>query len=278
MKTTLPSENTEHRIKKNNVKSSNINYLFPGLKVGIIIPAFNEEMNIGGTLAQIPKNISEELEIIVVDDGSSDNTISIANKYNITLLKHPKNRGNGAATKTGLEFCKDRDHKIAIILDADGQHNPKYISDFIIPIMEDSIEFVIGNRFQHYYNMDINRKLCSKLMTAFYFLFLHRKIADPTNGYRALSSELIQNLEFESEYSLTQEMLFKIVPTYKYKQIPIKVNPRGQGESFIKIKNYLLKIVLLFIKFYIFPKIKRLTHKILSEEFRNRVKTYYLKT
>jgi len=278
LKTTLPSEKSEYNTKKLNVKTSDTKYLFPGLKIGVVIPAYNEEMNIGETLSQIPKNISDKLNVIVVDDGSSDKTSEMASQFDITLLKHPINRGNGAATKTGLEFCKEKELEIAIILDADGQHHPKYISDFVKPIMEDSIEFVIGNRFRYYYDMDNNRKLCSKLMTAFYFLFLHKKIADPTNGYRALSSKLIQNIEFESEYSLTQEMLFKIVPFYKYKEIPIKVNPRDHGESFIKLKNYLLKIVLLFIKFYIFTKIKRLTHKILSEDFRNRVKTYYLKT
>ncbi|MFX0030320.1 MAG: glycosyltransferase family 2 protein [Candidatus Hermodarchaeota archaeon] len=278
MKSTLPSEKPEYNTKKHNEKTSNVNYLFPGLKVGVIIPAYNEEMNIGKTLTQIPKNISDKLNVIVVDDGSSDRTCEIVRDFEVILLKHPRNRGNGAATKTGLDYCRENMHEIAIILDADGQHHPKYISDFIKPIMEDTIEFVVGNRFRYYYDMDINRKLCSKLMTAFYLLFLRKKIADPTNGYRALSYNLIQDIEFESEYSLTQEMLFKIIPYYKYKEIPIKVNPRDHGESFIKIKNYLLKIVLLFIKFYIFPKIKRLTHKILSEDFRNRVKTYYLKT
>lgn len=253
-------------------------YRFQGLKVGVVIPAFNEELNIGKTLDQIPNNVSDKLSVIVVDDGSKDKTSEIVSQYNITLLKHPKNRGNGAATKTGLEYCRENNMDIAIILDADGQHPPKYISNFITPILEDSIEFVIGNRFKYYYDMDPNRKLCSKLMTAFYFLFLRRKISDPTNGFRALSSKLLQELEFESEYSLTQEMLFKIVPYYKYKEIAIKLKPRDQGESFIKIKNYLLKIVLLFIKFYVFPKIKRITHKIFSEEFRNRAKTYYLKT
>lgn len=255
-----------------------MNYNFPSIKIGVVIPAFNEELNIGKTLEQIPKNISDQLEIIVIDDGSIDKTSKIAKKYDVTLLKHPKNRGNGAATNTGLTYCKNNKCDIAVILDADGQHDPKDISSFIKPILEDSIDFVIGNRFKYYYDMQPKRKLCSKLMTAFYFLFFHKKVSDPTNGYRALSLKLLQELELESEYSVTQEMLYKIVPFYKYKQLPIKVKPRTEGESFISIKNYLLKIVLLFLKFYIFPKIQKFTHKVLTEEFRKRIKTYYLKT
>ena len=236
-----------------------MNYLFPNLKVGVVIPAYNEELNIGKTLEQIPKNISDQLNVIVIDDGSVDNTSEIVNHYNVTLLKHPENRGNGAATTTGLIYCKNNNYDIAVILDADGQHNPKDISNFIKPILEDSIDFVIGNRFKYYYDMQPKRKLCSKLVTAFYFVFLHKKVADPTNGYRALSSNLLKELELESEYSVTQEMLYKIIPFYKYKQLPIKVKPRTEGESFISIKNYLLKIVLLLLKFYIFPKIRKFT-------------------
>jgi len=255
-----------------------MNYLFSNLKVGIVIPAYNEEFNIGNTLNQIPKNISSQLNVIVVDDGSSDNTIEVASSYNVTLLKHPLNRGNGAATKTGLEYCRDNDLDITVILDADGQHDPKYISHFIKPILDNGTDFVIGNRFKYHYDMEPKRKLCSKLMTAFYFVFLRKKVADPTNGYRALSAKILKELEFESEYSLTQEMLYKIIPSYKYEQLPIKVNPRTQGHSFISIKHYLVKIVLLFLKFYIFPKVKKITHTLMSDEFRRRVKTYYLKT
>ncbi|MFW9772581.1 MAG: glycosyltransferase family 2 protein [Candidatus Heimdallarchaeota archaeon] len=261
-----------------NSKSHTMNFLFPNLKVGVIIPAYNEELNIGKTLEQIPKNISNKLSVIVVDDGSADKTSEIASSYNVVLLKHPENRGNGAATKTGLEFCKQEEVDLAIILDADGQHDPKYLCDFIRPIIEDSVEFVIGNRFKYYYDMVPKRKLSSKLMTAFYFIFLRRKVADPTNGYRSLSKKLVQELEFESEYSLTQEMLYKIIPFYNYKQIPIKVNPRTQGDSFISIRDYLRKIILLFLKFYIFPKVQKITHKLMSDEFRIRAKSYYLKT
>ena len=278
MKTLLPSKKSNVQLGNEKKISAEKDYLFPSLKIGIVIPAYNEELNIGATLEQIPVDISDKLKIIVVDDGSIDNTSDIALNYDITLLKHPKNRGNGAATKTGLDYCRERNLDLVVILDADGQHDPKYISDFVKPILEDGTDFVIGNRFKYYYNMQPKRKVCSKLMTAFYLIFLRKKVADPTNGYRALSSKLLQELDFESEYSLTQEMLYKVIPYYRYKEIPIKVNPRTQGHSFINIRNYLRKIILLFLKFYIFPKVKKITHMILSDDFRNRVKTYYLKT
>lgn len=256
----------------------NINYIYPGLKIGVVIPAYNEEFNIGKTLEQIPNNISDKFDVMVVDDGSVDKTSEIASNYNITLIKHSQNRGYGAAVRTGLDFCRNKKVDVVIILDADGQHDPKYIQDFIKPIVEDNIDFVLGNRFKYYYEIETYKKLCLKIMTAFYMVFLHKKVMDPTNGYRALTSKVLEDLELESEYSISQEMLFKIIPYYNYKQIPIVVKQRDHGKSFIKMKNYFSKIILLAIKYYIFPRIRKITHKIMSEDFRNRVKRYILKT
>lgn len=271
MKTLLPSQKSNYDSTKMNKKEQYADYLFPDLRISVVIPAYNEEMNIGKTLARIPKNISNKMEVVVIDDGSVDNTYQLASKYDVNIIRHPKNRGNGAATKTGLNYCKKRKCDIAIILDGDGQHDPKYMSKFIEPIFKDSIDFVIGNRFTYQYKMNAYRKLCSKLMTAFYFLLLRKKISDPTNGYRALSSKLINNIGFESEYSLTQEMLFKIIPKYNFKEIPVKVKQREHGESFLKLKNYFTKIILFFIKYYIFPKITWITHRLLSKETRERM-------
>ena len=167
---------------------------------------------------------------------------------------------------------------MVVILDSDGQHDPIYIKDFVKPIVNDHVDFVIGNRFKYHSPMEMKRKISSRILTAFYALFLWKYIPDPTNGYRALSLRLLNDLEFDSDYSLSLEMLFKIIPYYKYKQIPVKVSPRDHGKSFIKIKNYFSKIILLFIKYYIFPRIKGITHRIFSKEYRDRVRLYLLKT
>ncbi len=271
LKTLLPSQESDviGKVPKNGLIG--IKYLFPELKIGILIPAFNEELNIGNTLGRIPANISRRMEVVVIDDGSVDNTYEVASSFDVNIIRHPHNRGNGAATKTGLRFCKERECDIAIILDGDGQHDPKYIHNFIRPIVEENIDFTIGNRFKYYYKMNPYKKLCSKLMSVFYLLLLRKKISDPTNGYRALSSKIFNRIEFESDYSLTQEMLFKIIPKYNFKEIPLKVEQREYGQSFIKLKKYLKKIIFFFIKYYVYVKFKRITHKLFSKETRDRM-------
>ena len=257
--------------KKYNKSKSNEEYLYPGLKIGIVIPAFNEEKNIGNTLSQMPKNISDKMEIIVVDDGSRDKTTQIAAQYAITVLKHEKNKGNGAAIQTGLDYCRKVGMDITIIIDADGQHEPRYIKDFIKPIVEDGYDYVIGNRFRYYYDMRIIKKLCSRVMSSFVSLILRQRISDPTMGYRAISKKVIKYLNFESNYSITLEMLFKIVPLFKSCEIPIKINERIYGQSFIRLKKYFYKTFFSFIKFYLFPRVYRFSYRHLKKSFRRKV-------
>ncbi len=266
------SKNVVH----NNTKKSNrFEYReqmqFPGLKIGIIMPAFNEEKNIDKTLSLIPKDISEKLDIIVVDDGSTDDTFEIASKYDTIIIQHPNNKGNGAAIQTGLAFCKNANYDIVIIIDADGQHEPSYIIDFIKPIVEEQYDYVIGNRFYYFYDMTIVKKVCSRVMSFILSFFLDQKISDPTMGYRALSSRVVKHLNCESNYSITLEMLFKIVPYFYTCEIPIKINQRLYGKSFIKLKKYFYKSLFSFTKFYLFPIIHIYSYKLLNRDVRKRI-------
>lgn len=263
------------KIVYNNKKSNKSEYReqmhYPGLRIGIIMPAFNEEMNIGHTLSLIPEDISDKLDIIVVDDGSTDKTFEIASMYDTIIIKHPFNKGNGAAIQTGLEFCKNANYDIVIIIDADGQHEPIYIKDFIKPIVEENYDYVIGNRFYYFYDMTFIKKLCSRVMSFVLSFFLDQKISDPTMGYRALSSRVVKYLNCVSNYSITLEMLFKIVPYFHSCEIPIKINQRLYGKSFIKLKKYFYKSLFSFTKFYLFPIIHRHSYRFLKRDVRNRI-------
>ncbi|MFX0186752.1 MAG: glycosyltransferase family 2 protein [Candidatus Hodarchaeota archaeon] len=264
------SKDLKSNQKKRFVNSRN-EYLYPGLRVGIIIPAYNEEQNIGKTLSLMPRNISDKFEVIVIDDGSSDKTVEIANQFDTTVIRHPKNKGNGAAIQTGLDYCRDNDKEIVLIIDADGQHEPRYIKDFIKPIVEDGYDYVIGNRFRYHYNMRLVKKVASRIMSFVVSFVLRQEISDPTMGFRALSKRVIKLTYFESDYSITLEMLFKIVPYFRTCQIPIKINERVYGQSFIKLKRYFYKTFFSFIKYFLFPKVYRFAYQALRKDLRRKV-------
>ena len=249
------------------------------LLISVIIPVYNEENSIQEVIEKIPNH--RNYEIILINDGSTDNSLKrikeIQNKP-IKVIEHQKNKGYGAAIKTGLNYCKNNNTDIMIFLDGDGQHNSQDIEKFASALINESVDFAIGNRYSYNYSMPISKKICSKILCALYYFLFRKKVSDPTNGFRAISSKIIQQLVLESDYSISQEMLFKLLKDYKYKQIPIKVFNRVNGESFIKIKDYFLKMILLFIKYYIFPKISSISEKIFSEETRKRIGRNILKT
>jgi len=230
---------------------------FENLKIGIIIPAYNEEKNIENVLNKLNEYKNYNFDIIVVDDGSIDKTCQIIDKYNVLLLKHEKNEGNGAATITGLRYCRKNNFDIVLIMDADGQHDPSDIPTFLNKIVYEKNDFVIGNRFKYIYQGAPLKKLCSLILTVLYFILFRKKISDPTNGFRALSSKVINKIYLETQYSITQEMLFKVIPYFKWKEIPIKVYQRENGQSFIKLGKYFLKMISMISKFYLLPKLKK---------------------
>ncbi len=256
---------TKKTFKKNLISQDLVSKhnIIQNIKIGIIIPAYNEEKNIANVLSKFLDDFSNQSEIIVIDDGSTDNTAEVVKIFDVTLLTHKINKGNGAAIITGLKYCKKRHFDIVIIMDADGQHNPKYIPEFIDLILNHDYEFIIGNRFKFPYEMNSYKKLFSKLLTAFYFILFHKKISDPTNGFRALSKNVIQYLNLNSKYSITQEMLLKLIPEYKWRELPTKVNQRKNGKSFIKFRSYLFNLTFCFLRNYIFLKLQK-AYKILK--------------
>lgn len=258
----------DQTMKKMTTLKSNNNlnhYKFPNIKIGVIIPAFNECNSINKALQSVPQNISNKLDVIVVDDGSKDNTAKIAKNEGAIVIKHGKNRGYGAAVRTGFDFCFKNNYEVIVNLDSDGQHDPRDIVKFITPILNKEADFVLGNRYYNKYNAINPYKLIfSKLMSVIYSILFHKKIYDPTNGYRAFSRNLLQNENFISNYTITQEILFKIVPKYKIIQVYTHVLPREHGNSYIRFDLYLKKTTVAFYKFYIlknFPRVKKFKHR-----------------
>lgn len=226
--------------------------------LSIIIPVFNEEQVIADVVQGVHnvfKGKRLNYEIIVVDDGSTDDTYNIAKGMKARVIRHPYNIGNGAAVKTGIRSAKG---DILIMMDGDGQHNPKHIPQMLrfIP----AYDMVVGARTNKSENTTY-RTLANKVYNWSASYFIGKKILDLTSGFRiikrTIAKKFVHLLPDTFSYSSTLTLtLFKM--GYSIKYIPIKtVNRIGKskisvlkdGPVFILL---MLKIATLFSPFKIF--------------------------
>ena len=177
------------------------------MKATVVIPAFNESAVIATVLKSIPKKLPgvTSLEIIVVDDGSFDNTAQIARyalpasrQGKVKVIRHLLNRGVGAATKTGLEYAKNRTD-IIITFDADGQHHPDDIKRVINPIIKKNADLVIGSRFIKRQRIPLDRLLLNWLANLATFFLFGIFSTDTQSGFKAFSQKALRTIDIKSD-------------------------------------------------------------------------------
>lgn len=214
------------------------------MKLTIIIPAFNEERTIGEILKKVAdvdlKGIDRE--IIIVDDGSSDNTLKLAREFakninNVSIIEHKRNRGKGAAVATGIKRATG---DILIIQDADLEYNPQDIPKLIDPIAKKKFRVVYGTRLReapvlfgknktplllHYFGNKFLSLVTSTLYGA--------KISDMETCYKAFDKNVLQGVRLKSRsFNFEPEITAKILKKrIKIHEIDIKTKPRGWDEG-----------------------------------------------
>lgn len=207
-------------------------------KLVIIIPALNEEKTIANVINDIPSNIPgiSQTDVIVVDDGSTDNTAKLAQANNAFVVHHPKTMGVGAAFHTGLHHALEHHADIIVNIDADGQFNPQDIPQLIKPIQDKKAWFVTCTRFakpELIPEMPLMKKLGNQWMVYLINLITGKKFTDVSCGFRAYSRETALRLILFGQFTYTQETLidltFKDIPTA---EVPLKVQgQREHGQS-----------------------------------------------
>lgn len=212
-------------------------------KTYIIIPAYNEEKNIANTIDNLKKNNYNN--IIVIDDGSKDNTYNIAKEKKVHVLKHIINRGQGAALQTGADYALIKGADIIVQFDADGQHNAEEIINFTAPIKSRETEATLGSRFIKKENIPKNlpksRIIILKGAKILIRLMYGIKLTDVHNGFRAFSKEAAEKIKLRGDrMEHASEILEQIKKkNIKYKEIPVTINyteetlkhgRKGQGE------------------------------------------------
>jgi glycosyltransferase involved in cell wall biosynthesis len=227
--------------------------------LSIIIPAFNEAKSIRDLLLKIPQFSQFTLKVFVIDDGSTDKTSELASKAGTIVISNPKNLGLGVTFKVGLFHALKQESDMIVILDGDGQYNPKDISNLINPILNNESDLVIGNRFLNKCNseMSIIKSYANKVISIFIskILLCSNEIFDVQSSFRAFNKKFGKFIyqKLECKYNYAQEMfIIAIFFRYNIKQIPVKCYKRAYGKSKL-IKSpllHLFKILYITLKTY----------------------------
>lgn len=220
----------------------------------IVIAAYNEEKSIGNVVGRLAKEGYEN--VVVVNDGSSDETLRVleqcAEKYSsLRVLSHLLNRGQGAALKTGIDFAVEQGADIIVTFDADGQHNPKEISQLIAPIKKGEVEVVLGSRFlEKKSNIPLFKRAVLKGGILFTWLFSGKKLTDTHNGFRALSRKAAKQIQIrqdrmEHASEIIDEICRKNIP---FKEVPVTIiysdYARQKGQSALNSVKIATKLIL----------------------------------
>lgn len=162
-------------------------------KIWIVVAAYNE----GSAIAEVVRSVLERgYQIVVVDDGSSDDTRRRAHEAGAWTLRHTINLGQGAALQTGMTFALENDADSVVTFDADGQHDANEIADMLRTLEEKNVDIVFGSRFLGgTKNMPFMKGLVLKAAVIFSNLTSGVKLTDTHNGFRALSKNALQKIE-----------------------------------------------------------------------------------
>lgn len=205
-----------------------------GSDIWVVIPVFNEAGNLAFVLPDIPKQINgKSIHILVVDDGSTDNSSSVAIKYGASILKMPINSGGGmallasftAATKAGAEFV--------VTMDGDGQHLPEELPRLLHPLLNNEADLVIGSRIiGNHEAASISRAIGVYVFSWLINILLGTRITDCASGYRAISTKLLNRLILKQQQYHTAELIIESAKREsRIKEVPITICRRRSGTS-----------------------------------------------
>jgi len=212
--------------------------------VSIVIPAYNEVMNIARVVTAVRAQMGPEVEVIVVDDGSSDGTGAAAAEAGATVRTHVYNVGNGAALKTGIRSARGTH---IVLMDGDGQHDPADIPRLVAAL--DDYHMVVGARTEAS-DSDWHRDLANRVFNGFATYLAKKRIDDLTSGFRAIRGSLAKQFAyllpntFSSPSTLT---LGLIRAGYLVRYLPIVAHRRG-GQSKIRPVRDGIRFFLIMLK------------------------------
>lgn len=198
------------------------------MSICILIPAYNEARTIGPLIRQIR---SKGIDVLVVDDGSSDGTTDSARREGAAVLTNFKNQGKGFSLQRGFDHIISQQYDALITMDADGQHAVEDLDAFIRLYREKRPDVICGNRMQNHKGMPFIRLLTNKIMSGLISLVARQKIYDTQCGYRLIRTDVLKNIQLSSSaFEIESEVLIK-ASKKKYQIVSVPVRTIYAGEQ-----------------------------------------------
>ena len=191
------------------------------MKACVLLPAYNEEKTIG----KLVRNIKVYgYDVIVVDDGSTDKTAQIAKEAQALVLSHPDNRGKGLALRTGFKYIRGGDYDAVVIMDADGQHLPEDINNFIEYARTSHAGVIVGNRMDAPHGMPAVRKITNRFTSFVISKVIKNNVPDSQCGFRLIRVEVLKKINLSTiKYDTETEILLEAARNgFIIESVPVK--------------------------------------------------------
>lgn len=228
------------------------------MKTLVVIPAYNEALNIEKTVHDLEVN-APEVDYVVVNDGSKDNTLEVLKKNDFNYIDGFCNLGLFGTVQTGFKLAIKENYDIVIQFDGDGQHSAKYIAPLVKEI-EKGNNIVIGSRFVDEKKPFTARMMGSRLIAGAIKLMTGKTITDPTSGFRAYDRACIK--DYASEMNNPPEpdtLVYMLRKQRKIKEIQVQMSDREFGESYLNLVNtikYMSRMMVSIFLIQPFRKVK----------------------
>ncbi len=220
------------------------------MKKLIIIPAYNESESIVGTIRNI-QAYAPDYDYIIINDCSTDNTKEICIENHFNFVDLPINLGIGGAVQTGYRYAFNNQYDIAVQVDADGQHDPSFLSDMEAYLIDNQLDMVIGSRFINHegFQSSTMRRVGIKFFTYLIKFLTKAVITDPTSGLRMVNRDVIKIFanDYPKDYPEPESVVSLLRQGKKVGEVPVKMRERTGGVSSISISKsvyYMIKVSL----------------------------------
>lgn len=204
-------------------------------RILIIIPAFNESSRIAGVVRQV-REMAPDCDVLVVDDGSPDETAQAARAAGALVVSHPFNLGYGVAIQTGYKYALRQGYDFLVQMDGDGQHDPAFIPKLLAPVLAGETDFALGSRFLGVasYTPSLARRAGMAFFRRLVTAFIGTPITDSTSGFQAFNRKVIRFFTtevFPCDYPDADMLLTLHRANFRIGEVPVRMYANAEGKS-----------------------------------------------